>query len=62
MIEYGFKSEKLSSGVTDHVADFQQELSKARLKIPVISGTMDISLKDFFNLFIGEAAPYSYKR
>jgi len=61
--ESGFKSEKLSNGVvTDQVAEFQQELAKGRLKIPVISGTMDISLKDFFNLFISETAPYSYKR
>ena len=60
--ESGFKSDKVSSGVVDQVADFQQELVKSRLKIPVISGTMDISIKDFFSLFIGETAPYSYKR
>lgn len=41
---------------------FVQELTKAKLKIQVVNDFIDISLKDFEMLFIGENAPYSFKR
>lgn len=46
----------------DAMATFTQELAKAKLKIQVVNDTIDISLKDFEALFIGENAPYSFKR
>lgn len=41
---------------------YQQELAKAKLKIQVITETLDISLKDFEALFLGDNSPYNFKR
>ena len=47
-------------GLHDTKNDFVDEIQKARLKISVISGDLNISLKDFAKLFIEENAVHSY--
>lgn len=42
--------------------DFKQELEKSRMKVPVLTDTLDISMTDFAAVFLGESAPYSFKR
>ncbi len=48
------------SGLQDGKNDFTDEMQKARLKISVISGDLNISLKEFAKLFIEENATHSY--
>lgn len=46
----------------DMTSAFDQEKIKLRQKIPVVTDTIDISLKDFAKLFVEEEAPYNYQR
>jgi hypothetical protein len=61
-IESGLKTERVGSMQLDNTTLFQQESTKNKLKIAVISGVMDVSLKDFMALFVDETAPFSYKK
>jgi len=54
------QEEEEESGLHDSKNDFTDEIPKARLKISVISGDLNISLKDFAKLFIEENATHSY--
>ena len=54
------QEEEEESGLHDSKNDFTDETQKARLKISVISGDVNISLKEFAKLFIEENATYSY--
>jgi hypothetical protein len=61
-LESGPKIERPGSTIVDAKALFEAEAAKAKLKISVVSGTMDVSIKDFMALFVDESAPFSYKR
>lgn len=46
----------------DKAAVFAAEVAKATQKLPVVTGEiLNISLKDFADLFCEETAPFSYK-
>lgn len=47
----------------DNAAFFDLEISKTRLKLPVISnGSLDVQLDEFLQLFVYENAPFSYQK
>jgi hypothetical protein len=54
--------ERSGSTTIDAKALFEAEAAKAKLKMSVVSGTLDVSIKDFMALFVDENAPFSYKR
>lgn len=46
----------------DKATVFAEEVQKATQKLPVVTGEiLNISLKDFADLFFEENAPFSYK-
>lgn len=53
-----------SSGEDDLGAQFDRERAKSRLKISVVAGAHlpGLSVNDFFNLYIAESAPFSFKK
>jgi hypothetical protein len=62
-LETGFREQTVTTTSTeDFPAMFAAEVTKARLKLPVLQDqSLDISLEDFVKLFIAENAPMSFK-
>ena len=59
--ESGFRPVSSSVGV-DLSAAFEQEVTKSRLKLPVVSDSLPISVNEFFSLYVSETAPFSFKK
>eukprot|EP01034_Spumella_vulgaris_P021515 gene21515-27550_t len=58
--ESGFRPNSSAGG--DQAALFEQEVAKSKLKISVITETLPVSLTEFYNLYIAENAPFSFKK
>ena len=62
-IESGTEITSTPAAAVDLHAAFQEESTKAVMKVPVIHAeVLNISLKEFASLVIVENAPYNYKK
>jgi hypothetical protein len=60
LTESGFRPNSSAGG--DQEAMFEQEVTKSKLKISVINESLPVSLTEFYDLYIGETAPFSFKK
>lgn len=60
-VESGFRPQSANLG-SDSAA-YEAEVSKGRLKLTVIENqTLPITVNDFFNLYVAETCPFSFKK